>query len=355
MTPRQRTANYEYAAVQGLYWASCCGSASFAAVYLQGRGFSNLQLGQVLAIGFVLGFLFPQLLATLIDRSRRVNVFLCQFGVLFLQAVTAALLLIFSSLTAVFVICCLLIALEITLNPMNTLISVELENRIGNINYGAARGTGSLVYSFVAVALGYLVERRGFQILPWVNLFFIVLQALMLAVLSRSVRYDLPAEPKIVCAGSQRYYSDFFRENRRFFGLLPGIVLLFFAQNLVTNYLINVVREVGGDTSDMGRLSGYDDVPVSQTDPEIQLRRNNPFCRGCLCRKSPGDRTGGQHAQPVCRLPAAGSLFCDDDARHGTLCSVIYRPAGFCQRAGSRLWDGYPGKCVFQQSGRAAL
>ena len=257
MTPRQRTANYEYAAVQGLYWASYCGSASFAAVYLQGRGFSNLQLGQVLAIGFVLGFLFPQLLATLIDRSRRVNVFLCQFGVLFLQAVTAALLLIFSSLTAVFVICCLLIALEITLNPMNTLISVELENRIGNINYGAARGTGSLVYSFVAVALGYLVERRGFQILPWVNLFFIVLQALMLAVLSRSVRYDLPAEPKIVCAGSRRYYSDFFRENRRFFGLLPGIVLLFFAQNLVTNYLINVVREVGGDTSDMGRLSGY--------------------------------------------------------------------------------------------------
>ena len=89
------------------------------------------------------------------------------------------------------------------------------------------------------------------------NLFFIVLQALMLAVLSRYAGSDLPAGPKTVYADSRRNYSDFFRENRRFFGLLPGIVLLFFAHNLVTNYLINVVREVGGDTSDMGRLSGY--------------------------------------------------------------------------------------------------
>ena len=66
---RLRIVNLEYALIQGLYWVSICGIVSYAAVYLHARGYTNTQLGQVLAIGYILGFLIPQLLAALIDRS----------------------------------------------------------------------------------------------------------------------------------------------------------------------------------------------------------------------------------------------------------------------------------------------
>ena len=39
--------------------------------------------------------------------------------------------------------------------------------------------------------------------------------------------------------------------------MLAGVALLFFTHNLVNNYLINVVRNVHGDTSDMGLISGF--------------------------------------------------------------------------------------------------
>ena len=52
-----RIVNLEYALIQGLYWIGFCGIVSYAAVYLQARGYSNTQLGRILAAGYILGFL----------------------------------------------------------------------------------------------------------------------------------------------------------------------------------------------------------------------------------------------------------------------------------------------------------
>ena len=39
--------------------------------------------------------------------------------------------------------------------------------------------------------------------------------------------------------------------------MMLGVALLFFAHNLVNNYLINVVRNVGGDSASMGSLNAF--------------------------------------------------------------------------------------------------
>ena len=70
-----RIVNIEYALIQGLYWIGFCGIVSYAAVYLQASGYSNTQLGRILAAGYILGFLFPQMLANLIDRYEKITVY----------------------------------------------------------------------------------------------------------------------------------------------------------------------------------------------------------------------------------------------------------------------------------------
>ena len=47
----KRSSTAVYAAVNGSYWASFCLVYSFAAVYLQAVGYSNTELGWVLAVG----------------------------------------------------------------------------------------------------------------------------------------------------------------------------------------------------------------------------------------------------------------------------------------------------------------
>ena len=254
-----RIVNMEYALIQGLYWISFCGIVSYAAVYLQARGYSNTQLGRILAVGYILGFLFPQLLANLIDGYERITVYRCQWLLLALQVVLILFLReIPGKSAAVAVLNCLLIGIEITLNPMNTEISVDLNGRIGHVNYGAARGTGSVAFVPVSILIGKLLEEIGMQVLPAVFLICIALQAAALLLLCLSIR-RAPGDPadRRAQAAAASDFPLFFRENRRFFGLLAGIACLFFAHNLVNNYLINVVRNAGGDTSDMGLLSGY--------------------------------------------------------------------------------------------------
>ena len=168
------------------YWGSFCGIVSFASVYLQARGYSNTGLGQILAAGYILGFLIPQQLAALVDRSEKVTVYRCQWLLLILQVVLVLLLRQLPGRSlAVSLLTTLLIGVEITLNPMNTEISVDLGLRIGHINYGAARGTGSLAFAPVSVLIGHLLEMIGPQILPAVFLTGIGLQAAAL----------LPADP----------------------------------------------------------------------------------------------------------------------------------------------------------------
>ena len=254
-----RVVNMEYALIQGLYWVSYCGIVSYAAVYLQARGYSNTQLGQILASGYILGFLIPQLLAALIDRSEKITVYQFQWLLFILQVVLVLLLRQLPGRSlAVSLFNVLLIGVEITLNPMNTEISVDLGLRIGHINYGAARGTGSFAFAPVSVLIGRLLERIGPQILPTVYLICIALQAaalLLLCLSTRNTEGDADLRRRNKSASSS--FPQFYRENRRFFGVLAGVALLFFTHNLVNNYLINVVRNVHGDTSDMGLISGY--------------------------------------------------------------------------------------------------
>ena len=149
---RLRIVNLEYALIQGLYWVSFCGIVSYASVYLQARGYSNTQLGQVLAAGYI-------------------TVYRCQWMLLLLQVVLVLLLRQLPGRSlAVSLLNMLLIGVEITLNPINTEISVDLGLRIGHINYGAARGTGSIAFAPVSVLVGNLLEKIGPQVLPTVFL-----------------------------------------------------------------------------------------------------------------------------------------------------------------------------------------
>lgn len=254
-----RIVNGEYALIQGLYWAGFCGIVSYASVYLQDRGYSNTRLGQILAIGYILGFLIPQVLASWIDRSEKITVYRCQWALLFSQVlIVLALRQLPGSGVVVSVLSIFLIGTEITLNPMNTEISADLELRLGHINYGAARGTGSVAFAPVSVLIGKLLEGVGTQVLDEIFFTFILLQAAALLLLCLSIRGSVSAgESDYRSRSSSSSFLEFFQENRRFFGLLAGVSLLFFTHNLVNNYLINVVRSVNGDTSDMGLLSGF--------------------------------------------------------------------------------------------------
>ena len=63
--------NSQYSALQGAYWMSFGLIISFAAVFLHDRGYSNSELGIILALGNIAAFILQPIVADFADRSKK--------------------------------------------------------------------------------------------------------------------------------------------------------------------------------------------------------------------------------------------------------------------------------------------
>lgn len=264
----QKNYSLAYFAVQGGYWMSICVANSYAAVFLQSRGYSNSELGLILAIGNIAGFLLAPNLAALIDRSKRATVYHCLWALLGVQAIILACFpFIPGKSWLLSLLYCIYMAAVVAVNPLNTELCFELARWSNPVSYSPARGIGSLCYALMALALGRLTLRLGAGILPYAGLFCLGWQVLATGVISRA--RSQAAVDNAVGAGEKREpglsLTAFIRANPRFCVLMLGLSLLFFSYNMADFFLINIVRSVGGDTGDLGSISAFKamlEIPV---------------------------------------------------------------------------------------------
>ena len=254
----KRSSTAVYAAVNGSYWASFCLVYSFAEVYLQAVGYSNTELGWVLAVGSSLGALIGPALSSLLDRGRGFRaeqlILLC----LSVQAVCAVSLLLSpgkSLLSAVYY--SLYLAFCLPINSLSMKLYAEAERLRIPVSYSAARAAGSLCFVLLSFALGFLVKRFPITILLWLSFPVNLLQGA--ANLRFAARINSAAA--VPEAGEEKKRDaglfTFLKENMAFGILLLGSILIFFSHNLITSFMINVVKNAGGDASSMSLLNAF--------------------------------------------------------------------------------------------------
>ena len=245
-----------YSAVQGTFWMSYCISISFAAVYLQGLGYTNAGLGLILAAGNLLGALLGPELSARIDTSERLTAWMLVWPELILQAAMLLVLAVYPAKGTVTGICFILfVAFNISLNSLNLKLFVDCTHGGQAVNYGVARGMGSMLYVLISVALGVMVQRYSIRVLPWAGLAMCILQALAHLWLRHS--YNPLQTRSTETKQPGRSMSAFLRENPRFTLLLAGTAMLYFGHNTSTNFFINLTRRAGGDAGTMGVLNGF--------------------------------------------------------------------------------------------------
>ena len=245
-----------YSAVQGAFWMGFCVTISFAAVYLQGLGYSNASLGGILAVGNLLGALLGPEVSARIDRSERLSAWGFVWPWLLVQTAILIVLIAVPVKGAVTSVAfALYVAFSVSLNSINLKLFVDCVHGGQGVDYGVARGMGSASYVLASLVLGVLVKRLGVHVLPWAGLTMVALQALTHVLLRRGYA------PAAVRGGQSeprgRTMLSFLRENPRFTVLLVGAALIFFGHNTCTNFLINVTRYAGGDESTLGVLNGF--------------------------------------------------------------------------------------------------
>ena len=268
MKKYQRYTSVAYFALQGGYWMSVCIANSYAAVFLQHRGYSNSALGMVLAIGNIAGFLLAPNLAALVDRSRRVTVYHCIWALLAAQAlILAGFTLIPGKSLMLSLLYCLYMATVVAVNPLNTELCFELAGWSRPVSYSPARGIGSLCYALMSFAMGRLTLRLGADVHPYAGLFCLLCQVVSIGVITWA-RSRVRPENAIHGSGQKEEGLGlmlFIRANARFCVMMFSLALLFFSYNVSDSFLINILRSVGGDAGDLGSISAFKamlEIPV---------------------------------------------------------------------------------------------
>ena len=269
---------FHYTLITGGFWMAFCVVTAYAAVYLQGIGCSNQELGVILALGNVGGAVLSPTLGALIDRNRRIRHAAIVNVLLAIQVVLLILLRVHPRHDLLTAICYVLyISVLMPVNAVNLDLCVRLERAKAPLNFGFARSMGSFSFVILSTLLGVMTARWGYLTLPFAGLAVVVLQFIGNRFIDRDLleaEAAMPPDESLIQAKSSSLVS-FVKENRMFCLMLFGTIILFISHNMDGNFLINEIRNLGGDTAIMGLVAAFTaitEIPVMMFSDRLPKR-----------------------------------------------------------------------------------
>lgn len=287
-----------YCLLQGSYYGVNCAVIGYASVFLLERGMSPAGIGALIAAGNVLSAVLQPMAAGIADRSGRVTLKQMIRLAAAAGAILSLLVGVFGSLK---LIAPLYMALAMIANlemPLVNAVSVYFSNRGYRINFGLARGIGSLTYAAFSYGLGLLAGMFGAGLIPWASMALYVAVFACCGLFSMKPgttkveeqaggggnaaavqdggagliaaphdgaagpmaapgdRPAAPADATASCAPCaahpRRREPNFFSRYRTFTLTLAGVVMLFAFHNITCTYMIRMMERFGGGSEEMG-------------------------------------------------------------------------------------------------------
>lgn len=278
MKKRISAVTFHYMIITGGFWMAFCVVTAYAAVYLQGVGCSNGELGLILALGNVGGALLSPVLGARIDRNRNLRHASVINVLLAVQVVLLILLRLHPRHDLVTAVCYVLyMTAMMPVNAVNLDLCVRLERAKAPLDFGLARSMGSFSFVILSTLLGIVTAKWGYLTLPLAGLAVVLLQFVGNRIIDQDLRRAEDAMPPAETAVREQSSSlpVFVRENRMFCLMLFGTIIIFIAHNMDGNFLINEIRALGGDTAIMGYVAAFTaitEVPVMMFSSRLPKR-----------------------------------------------------------------------------------
>ena len=245
-----------------------CVVTAYAAVFLQGIGYSNSELGIVLALGNVGGSVLSPVLGAWIDRNRNLRHAAVIRVLLAMQVVLLIILRMFPHHSLLTAMCYVLyMTAMMPVNALNLDLCVRLEQAEAPLNFGFARSMGSFSFVILSTLLGILTAGGNHLILPFAGMAVVAFQAFSNQLIDRDLKHYEGKNPLTEGEAQERSSSllQFVKENAMFCLMLFGTIIIFTSHNIDGNFLINEIRDRGGDTSIMGYVAAFTaitEIPV---------------------------------------------------------------------------------------------
>lgn len=294
---KQRTtrANIAYSSLHATYWMYYGVIYSFSSVFLLSNGYSNFEIGIIIAVGNILAVLLQPIVADFADRSKNLDLFDIMK---IITAITLVSAVIISFLRGKSILLSVSFTLALSLNtmmqPFCNSVNFKLHTVNLNTNFGFDRSFGSLGYSVLCFILGFLVAKMGIRVLPvsgiiiLIALFFVIsLQkrqyeeakelknnkkekddkesellnteeiqgnGVYLAEADEETRGGIGPENQAQSSINDITLTQFFCRNKVFMVMSLGTLGVYIANAIMNSYMAQITSYAGGGTKDLGTL-----------------------------------------------------------------------------------------------------
>lgn len=257
----KRGMTLSYSLVQGFFWMSFAAVVGFSSVYLLDCGLTSSQVGLILAVSGIVAAVTQPMVAGYADQPAALSlkwIVLIVCGLAFLSSLL--LLVVYRKsvlLTGLFYGSCS--AFLQFLMPFINSLGTEMISRGVELNWGVARGIGSVAYAMLSSAMGRMAVTAGVIAVPagimvgYGLLFVCVLAYPFCRRETEEGKEGIPQTdtPKALSPAA------FLKKYPRFAFVLGGTVLLYISHVLLNNFLYQIIQAKGGGSQETGFVMSF--------------------------------------------------------------------------------------------------
>ena len=242
-----------YTLINVLYFVAFCTIHAYAAVFLLDKGFTNTQVGIALAISNILSVIGQPLVAGIIDRGKFLtNRLTVMFSSLFLLLGSLTLVFVNTEKVPIFAIFVLMYTIQFVYMPMMIAMNFEYAKAGCNINFGLARGLGSAGFAVTSFFLGKAVENYGTNVILYVTIAAMTVMVIHVFFFKKPKTEETEEVSEIIKESEGSGFFAFVKKYPFFIVFLIGTACCFFAHNMINDFMIQIIRSLGGNETQLG-------------------------------------------------------------------------------------------------------
>ena len=247
-----------YTLINATYFSAFCTIHACAAVFLLGNGFTNTEVGVLLALANILSAIAQPVIAGIIDKQGALtNRRFILIYVLVILAGSVILLFTENNKFLIFPIFALIYMIQFAYQPVMTALCFEYQKAGCSIMYGLARGLGSASFAVTSAFIGGLIEDHGIRILLYINIAVMALSAILIFTFKKPVVKAVPSGEDAASGDAEKAarsssFPAFIKAYPAFSLFLVGVICFFFAHNMINDFMIQIIRNLGGAEKELG-------------------------------------------------------------------------------------------------------
>lgn len=253
-------------------------SSIFIVPLLRVRGFDDSQIGVLIAIRSISAICISPVIASFLDRYPKFQI---KVMLLILLGINIVNTIIFQYVSLNFwgtvIIFIVLGATTNTMPSLHSAMAMKFNDKYNQrkLVYSFGRGVGSVAYAVISLVLGMLVTESNYGLSLTIQIGLDVFSILVLLLFPS---YVVGERQKAADAGKQKEAHGnlyLLKHYPRFTLFLIASVFVFVGYSMLNSFMIDVIMDRGGDSSDLGVscfILGIAELPTALIFPKLKKK-----------------------------------------------------------------------------------